>query len=219
MLPHAVIALNAMDYGIDADRWDTDSATRLIMKELSATVYRNSSFASYANFWRKRNRRIETVQELLESYYSSVRVVYIPTVGRPNFISGQVMKLYDEIARSCDKARSKKSELRMLLDADELQPYLQYAFDHFASHLDTPFDFVKASFTHSPIPLDFGGNILKLALNIMNAWKDEVDGEAIFSELSYMVASCIMLDSARHKKIGRNDAALFYLNTDNCRDC
>jgi hypothetical protein len=87
----------------------------------------------------------------------------------------------------------------MLLDADELQPYLQTAFDHFASNLDTPFDFVQASFSNSPIPLDFGGNILKLAINLMEVWKNKADGSTIFVELSYMVASCIMLDSARHK--------------------
>ena len=87
----------------------------------------------------------------------------------------------------------------MLLDADELQPYLQFAFDHFACDLDNPFDFVQASFTHSPIPLDFGGNILKLAIRLMEVWENEIDGPTIFSELSYMVASCIMLDSARSK--------------------
>lgn len=87
----------------------------------------------------------------------------------------------------------------MLLDADELQSYLQFAFDHFACNLDIAFDFVEASFTNSPIPLDFGGNILKLAINLMELWENEADGETIFTELSYMVASCIMLESARHK--------------------
>lgn len=91
----------------------------------------------------------------------------------------------------------------MLLDADELQPYLQFAFDHFACNLDIAFDFVEASFTNSPIPLDFGGNILKLAINLMELWENEADGETLFTELSYMVASCIMLESARHKIRGR----------------
>jgi hypothetical protein len=86
----------------------------------------------------------------------------------------------------------------MLIDANELQPYLQAAFDHFARDLDTPFDFVQAAFINSPIPLDFGGNILKLAINLMDAWQNIADGPMIFRELSYMVASCITLDSARH---------------------
>jgi hypothetical protein len=91
----------------------------------------------------------------------------------------------------------------MLLDAEELQSYLQCAFDHFALSLDHPFDFVQASFSNSPIPLDFGGNILKLAINLMQVWKNQIDMEVIFQELSYMVASCIMLDSARKKNLGK----------------
>ena len=90
----------------------------------------------------------------------------------------------------------------MLLDADELQPYLQFAFDHFSCHLDRPFDFVQASFIYNPIPSDFAGNILKLAVNMMEIWENKLDGEGIFRELSYMVASCIMLDSARSKTRG-----------------
>ena len=91
----------------------------------------------------------------------------------------------------------------MLLNSDELQPYLQHAFDHFSRDLDVPFDFVQASFANNPIPSDFGGNILKLAINIMEVWKDTLDGPAIFKELSYIVASCIMLDSARHRTLGK----------------
>ena len=40
-------------------------------------------------------------------------------------------KLYKDMSLACELAREKKAELRMLLDADELQPYLQFAFDHF----------------------------------------------------------------------------------------
>lgn len=100
----------------------------------------------------------------------------------------------------------------MLLDADELQPYLQTAFDHFACNLDTPFDFVQASFSNSPIPLDFGGNILKLAINLMEVWKNTADGRTIFVELSYMVASCIMLDcAAQNQRSARPQVELVLL--------
>lgn len=166
-------------------------------------VFHNATFKKYAQFWRERNRQIETVEQLFLSYYSSVKVVRIPTTGRPNLINDQIRTLYTTIQLACAKARQRKSALRMLLDAEELQPYLQYAFDHFACDLDTPFDFVRASFTNSPIPLDFGGNILKLAINLMEVWENEVDGRILFTELSYMVASCIMLDSARHKIRGK----------------
>ena len=100
----------------------------------------------------------------------------------------------------------------MLLDAEELQDYLQYAFDHFACYLDRPFDFVQASLTNSPIPLNFGGNILKLAINLMESLENRIDGPTLFAELSTMVASCIMLDSARHKIRGTWTESLGSLN-------
>ena len=199
VLPHAIIVLNDSKYEIDPALWDIATSTSRLLESMSRTVNQNATFKKYAQFWRERNRSIETVEQLLHSFYRSVKVVHIPISGRPNLIRSQVEKLHTYITVACDIARERKAELRMLLDADELQPYLQYAFDHFARDLDCPFDFVQASFANSPIPLDFGGNILKLAINLMNVWENEADGQTIFKELSYMVASCIMLDSARSK--------------------
>jgi hypothetical protein len=97
----------------------------------------------------------------------------------------------------CQKSRECKESLRMLLDAEELQSYLQCAFDHFARTLDIASDFVQASFFNSPIPLNFGGNVLKLAINIMEL-KEYTSARSIFGKLSSVVASCIMQDSVRH---------------------
>lgn len=123
----------------------------------------------------------------------------VPITGRPNLIKDQIEKLYTNIQEACVSARRQKGELQMLLDADELQDYLHYAFDHFPCNLDMPFDFVQAPFTNSPIPPTFGGNILKVAINLIQIWEKIVDGRTLFVKNSYMIASCIMLDSARHK--------------------
>lgn len=119
----------------------------------------------------------------------------------------QIEKLYQSTITACVASRAARHQLRMLLDVEDFQNYLQNAFNHFASSLEFPFDFVQASFRNSPIPPDFGGNILKLALSIMDIWKDLIDASlikasAIFSEISYMVASCIMFDAARNKNKG-----------------
>ena len=202
VLPHAIIVFNMSENNIDSGLWDIKTATDELLDSLPETISQNATFKKCTLFWKERSRNIKTAEELLLSYYSSIRVVRVPTNGRPNLINEQIVKLYDGIRTACDLSLERKLALRMLLDADELQPYLQYAFDHFACYLDTPFDFVKASFTNSPIPLDFGGNILKLAISFMEALPNRVDGPIIFKELSTMVASCIMLDSARHKTIG-----------------
>lgn len=137
-----------------------------------------------------------------------MKVVRIPANGRPNLIYEQVKKLHGCIEDACDQSRERKGQLRMLLDANELQTCLQFAFDHFACRLDIPFDFVQATFSNSPIYRKFGANILKLAINIMDTWQNIASGPIIFTELSYMVASCIMLDSARHGIKGEQSAMI-----------
>ncbi len=90
----------------------------------------------------------------------------------------------------------------MLATSDELNQYLQAAFDHFSRNLDTPFNFLEIAFKNSPIPRDFGGNILKLAVVVQEV-QETADGPAIFKMLSVMVASCIILDCARHGLKGK----------------
>jgi hypothetical protein len=92
----------------------------------------------------------------------------------------------------------------MLLNAMELQSYLHCAFDHFALTLDEAFDFVQASFLNNPIPMDFGGNILRLAIKMVNQHGHRrPDPRYIFGRLSALIASCIMLDSVRHEIRGK----------------
>ena len=205
VLPHVIIVLNATENAIDPRQWDIDFATDDLMRTASKAIAK-PSFTKYINFWRDRKRGIRNAHDLLCFYYSSVRVVRIPTRGRPQLISEQLGKLYKQINENCEDSRRERKKMRMLLDADELQPYLQHAFDHFARNLDMPFDFLKASILNNPIPKDFGGNILQLAINVMHFWENRLDGEAIFEEMSVMVASCIMLDAARHKTKGRYDS-------------
>lgn len=201
VLPHVIIVLNASENAIDAAQWDADFATSWLLRSVGEALTK-PSLKEYARLRTGSNREIRTAEDLLLSYYCSVRVVRIPTKGRPQLINGQVGKLYQEIVQGCNQSRASKRKVRMLLGADELQPYLQDAFDHFSSNLEIPFDFVKASFLHNPIPADFGGNILTLAIRLMQVFENRLDAVGIFKELSPMVASCIMLDSARHKTKG-----------------
>jgi patatin-like phospholipase/acyl hydrolase/energy-coupling factor transporter ATP-binding protein EcfA2 len=202
VLPHAIIVLNASENATDPELWDVDKSTAALMQSVHKALLQNHTLKNFAQFWRQRKRSIQSIESLMLSYYSNVRVVRVPERGRPKLIFDQLQRLYVEIATACEQSRTSKQKVRMLLNSDDLQPYLQYAFDHFCRDLDFPFDFVQASFAHNPIPSDFGGNILKLAINVMEVWKDKLDGPKIFKELSYVVASCIMLDSARHRTLG-----------------
>ena len=74
VLPHVIIALNASDLDIDESQWDPDIATASVLESLSRTVFKNAVFKKYAQFWRERQRQIETVQQLIQSYYTTIRV-------------------------------------------------------------------------------------------------------------------------------------------------
>ncbi|KAJ4355214.1 hypothetical protein N0V95_003109 [Ascochyta clinopodiicola] len=113
VLPHVIIALNASENYIDESQWDPDTATSSILESLSRTVFKNATFKKYAQFWRERQRQIESVEQLILSYYSSIRVVRIPTQGRPPLIQTQIGSLYTGITIACEIARDRKTELRI----------------------------------------------------------------------------------------------------------
>ncbi|KAF2404981.1 hypothetical protein EJ06DRAFT_6418 [Trichodelitschia bisporula] len=199
VLPCAIIALNASEVNLPAEMWDSDFVTNSLLESLSSTVHDNAAFRQYADFWKERGKYINTLQQLVQCYYSSIQIIRIPGAGRPKLIREQVEKLYGGIAHGCKTTRGLKQSLRLLLNATELQSYLHYAFDHFAHSLEEAFDFVQASFVNSPIPTDFGGNILRLGINITEQQGSKVGAREIFQQLALVVASCIMLDSVRHE--------------------
>ena len=114
VLPHAIIVLNASEYDINPDLWSVHKATTQMLESISKTVYQNATFTKYAQFWRERHRQIETIEQLLHAYYSSARVVRIPTSGRPNLIQDQIQELQHRINSACTFVRERKVALRML---------------------------------------------------------------------------------------------------------
>jgi len=74
VLPYAIIVLNTSHANIDQSLWDVDIATKSLLVSLSKTLHKNVVFTQYAKFWKARGRDIETVEDLMLCYYSSVRV-------------------------------------------------------------------------------------------------------------------------------------------------
>lgn len=200
-LPHVIVALNATEINIEEKQWDVQEATRILMSDIEGAISRVPKFREYVHIWRGRGKEIRTTKQLLECYYSSVTVVRIPTHGRYMLIDEQIGKLDRTIRTCCETAYLTKQRMNMLANASKLEVYLQSAYDHFSQNLNVPFDFVKEAVKNNPIPRDFGGNTLKLAI----ATKDHIyypTGPEIFLRLSHMVASCIMLDFARQELLG-----------------
>jgi hypothetical protein len=207
-MPHAIIILNFTDPNIDPNGWTVESATNGLLSTYARAVFENVDVRNHANYWKQRDRPIATTKDLLLCYYSSVSVVRIPQKGRYGLVDNQVAELNLQIQKRCKEARQNRTYLRIIFNAEEFQTALSMGFDHFSNRLDEPFDFVELSWNLNPIPKDFGGNILRLALAIKNDPKmAEATGPQIFQHLGHMVASCVMLDFVRHQIKGMNEVA------------
>lgn len=193
-LPHAVIALNATEpSGVNQQEWETDFVTDMLMSNVAKAVDRDPQYYKLKQFWNGQGFRIESMQDL-ERYYSSITVVRIPVAGRYMMIDEQVTKLHDVMIRLCVRSYNAKRRSRMLLNSENLNIYLQCAFDHFSQNLPAPFNFMDMSFKINTISLDFGGHIFKLAVAMKAQYEDP---QKLFDDLSQMVASCTLLDCVR----------------------
>lgn len=123
----------------------------------------------------------------------------------------QLAELHKVIEVKCSQSHYIKRNVHMLSNSEDLQLYLQLAFDHFSQNLDDPFNFVEVALKINPIPSDFSGNILKLAVAI-KANHPLWTLVKIFKHLSLMVASCIMLDIGRHRRLGKQQSHFTVIN-------
>lgn len=167
-MPHAVIVLNFTDPSTDPNGWTTSVATESLLGTFSNAVWDNEDVSSHARYWQKRGHAINNTRDLLLCYYSSIHVVRIPQKGRYALVDQQAQELNHQIRERCAEARENRKRLRVTFNSEEFQAALSMGFDHFSKRLDAPFDFVELSWNLNPIPKDFGGNILRLALAIKN---------------------------------------------------
>lgn len=203
-LPHAIVVLNASEIGIDPKEWEIGYATdRLLAANTTCLDAQNGQpdLSRLARAWQKKGRRIRSVLDLIHCYYSSFKVVRVPTKGRYQLLDDQVKKLHQLIHRSCIGSFETKQAARMQLDSDELEVYIQSAYEHFTSEagLTEPFDFRQISLRHNPIPRDFGGHILELAVKLQSS-QPSIGGHWVFQILCPLVASSIVLNCTRFHK-------------------
>lgn len=204
-LPHVVIVLNATE-NVEEDEWDPVIATKRLLEGNRDAISHEPLWEHKARFWRERGKSIETTRDLLECYYASITAVRIPARGRWMLMDKQVEKLFSIINQDCEASYLAKKTVHMLPTAEKLQLYLQAAYDHFSRDLHMPFDFVREALKHNPIPRDFGGNILNLALCVQDTIEGGSRGSAsrIFEKIVPMLASCVQLDSYRQDLMGKS---------------
>lgn len=86
VLPCAIIALNASEINIPAEQWDAAVVTDHLLSSLAQTVHSNSIFQKYAEFWTEKGRTIDTLEDLIMAYYSSIQVVSYKIATRESLL-------------------------------------------------------------------------------------------------------------------------------------
>jgi hypothetical protein len=200
-LPHAIIVLNASNTLINEEEWEISNATQNLMQQVANAVD-NEPFKSCAERWRKKGKQILNMIDLFKCYYADICVIRIPTKGRYMLADTQINKLHHEIIRNCDASFKAKDDAHMLSNTDELNTYLQAAFDHFTTKEDQPFNFVEVALKNNPIPRDFSDHILGIAAKVREVTGIR-DGPQLFQKLSSMVASCIFIDCIKQHRPGK----------------
>jgi hypothetical protein len=209
-LPHAIIVLNYVPPNSlpDVD-WKIHNSTDWLFQGMDRGINNNALFTEYLRKCQARTHGAPTTQQVLQCYYTTVRVVRIPELAdgarRPNLIDHQVTKLYKQITVNSEAVRKGKASRRMLLNVDQFNPYLQLAFDHFSSErgLETPFDFAEASFRFAPVTTDFASNIVTVGRYLLKrSGASDFKLSRVLPELGQLVASSIMFDTARKRRPG-----------------
>lgn len=204
-LPHAILVLNATESGVDEKEWGVHWATEQLLQTVNTAldpVHGVPQIRDLANIWYSRGVHIATVKDLMQRYYSTFKVVRLPVKGRYGLMNEQVESLHQVIQSNCMQSYSLKRATRMTLNSDDLNIYLQAAFDHFTKHLNKPFNFIETSLRTNPLPENLGDHILQLVTLIQLQYRDKsfASGQWIFESTSEMVASCILLDCVRFRK-------------------
>jgi hypothetical protein len=204
-LPHCIVALNDSHPALDEKQWDITHATQSLLASVGDAfddLEGIPQFRDLANHWRRLGRVINNIKDLILCYYASFEVVRIPAGPQYTLINQQIEKLHETIRTDCEASHEAKRRARLLTNADELNLYLQSGFDHFAKHIDEPFNFMQVSLMRNPIPKDFGGHILQLceALNSRIPSREPAMVRWMFQKLSVMLASCVLLDCVRFRK-------------------
>ena len=112
-LPHVIVALNAVDVHVHSGKWGLKEVTDRIL-DLANESLKHPFISELAAERRQSGVRIETIRDLLHSYYSSFTVVMIPEKSNYNILYDQISILSHCIDRCREMSHEAKRETRML---------------------------------------------------------------------------------------------------------
>lgn len=213
MLPHAIIVVNKLPHTTNADLWDADLVTALQLTSFDSAVHLEGGsgyFADAVRKWSQRGKVVKSVYDLLHCYYSSFIIICIPAADQPpSLISAQYTKLYHQILLASNESGHKRRAAGMLMSSEQLQGYLESAFEHFCKNFKDPFNFLDAALATNPIATTFADQITKVASLLMERHHIE-NGRELFQQLAPLVASSIFIETTRNRLPHRGNPDIIF---------
>lgn len=156
--------------------------------------------AELAKQWVSRGKVIKSLQDLLQCYFNDFKIICIPAAKSfaPSLVKQQYQKLHDHIRLGSESSLERRQSSGLLMSAEELENYFEYAFDHFRMHPKAPFNFRSAALSRKPVTTTFKNHICKLTIHFMACYPDET-GKDLFRRVAPLVASCIFLSAHRSR--------------------
>jgi hypothetical protein len=193
------------------ERWsNVDFATRTILEKLR----KSNRFKEEQEIWRERDVIIESADELLNCYYSSFKVIFIPQFLPSNPIceASEVNNQYATLYGTIDKLSLQSSDDRMsagiLFDLETLSRHCNSVLEELSRDPDAPVDLHRLAEPSQKYPTSFTTHALNVLSRLQEqSPRDRRTGHAainsevslVSSKLSYF-ANCIAGEIGRSKR-------------------
>jgi len=192
----------------DLGKWrDIEYATKAILEKLR----KSKRFATEQNFWKSRGRKVETADQLLRCYYSSVKVVFIPQflpfnpICEADDLWKQYQLLHQEILGLSWSSSEHRREARVLFNLETLSRHSIGVLQQLAADYTSSVDLRNLAEPAEPYPCGFNGHVLNILSRFQEvAPKDQRTNdqdigpeEALIMKIFKYVAICIAREIKR----------------------
>jgi hypothetical protein len=210
----ALLYIINQDNLLDFETWtDIDKATKIVLAKLR----RSERFSKEQSLWRERGRHIETADQLLLCYYSSVKVVFIPQFlpDHPICEAVDVHKQYNILYRQIADLSWVSSNLRervgVLFDLETLTRHSMRVLNSLSNNFESSVDLHKLAEPFQAYPTNFKSHVLNFLSSAYEFYPREnaTGHQVIGSEISLIrnamkyIAICNVGEIARTPSMSR----------------
>ncbi|KAF8244620.1 hypothetical protein K440DRAFT_488644, partial [Wilcoxina mikolae CBS 423.85] len=202
MLPYAIIVINALET-VHNSEWWSDTLTTSQLSKHAGSILTDPVLSRLVVEWGKRGKTITTLHELILCYYSGIRIICIPHMNSNSPATVLIelyQKLYGEIQQASTITQDLRRKWELLMNSADLDLYFGYAFDHFSTKTQVPFNFLNAAFDHNPVRATFKTHITHCATYLAGGQGEFQMFKSVaqvFDALVTLIASSILLDVCR----------------------